>query len=116
MRISDCSSDVCSSDLGALSAGGNVARRALYQPYLLDWRHIAPCYPYRDRRHDETEEQYGRRVADELEAEIAMVGAAAVPAFNLEPVAGATPGPVPAAPGYPARVREPCARHGLCRL
>src|SRR3546814_1792879 len=88
MRISDWSSDVCSSDLamfvadgseaaeaaiklarqyhvergepsrhrviarrqsyhgntlGALSAGGNVARRALYQPYLLDWSHIAPC-------------------------------------------------------------------------
>src|SRR3546814_17032173 len=84
MRISDCSSDVCSSDLGALSAGGNVARRALYQPYLLDWSHIAPCYPYRDRRHDETEEQYGRRVADELEAEIALVGAATGSAFILE--------------------------------
>src|SRR3546814_6914951 len=100
MRISDCSSDVCSSDLGALSAGGNVARRALYQPYLLDWSHIAPCYPYRDRRHDETEEQYGRRVADELEAEIALVGAATVSAFILEPVVGATLGAVPAVPGY----------------
>src|SRR3546814_6274089 len=113
MRISDCSSDVCSSDLGALSAGGNVARRALYQPYPLDWSHIAPCYPYRDRRHDETEEQYGRRVADELEAEIALVGAATVSAFILEPVVGATLGAVPAVPGYLARVREICDRHGV---
>ncbi|HEY9568764.1 MAG TPA: aspartate aminotransferase family protein, partial [Thalassobaculum sp.] len=99
--------------LGALSAGGNVARRALYQPYLLDWSHIAPCYPYRDRRHDETEEQYGRRVADELEAEIALVGAATVSAFILEPVVGATLGAVPAVPGYLARVREICDRHGV---
>jgi len=99
--------------LGALSASGNMARRALYQPYLQDWSHIAPCYPYRDRRHDETDEAYGLRVANELETEILRVGAATVSAFILEPVVGATLGAVAAVPGYLARVREICDRHGV---
>src|SRR3546814_18840757 len=100
MRISDWSSDVCSSDLamfvadgseaaeaaiklarqyhvergepsrhrviarrqsyhgntlGALSAGGNVARRALYQHYLLDWRHL-------DRKSDGSGKSVSARV------------------------------------------------------
>ena len=47
--------------LGALSVGGNFARRAPYQPILLDiTRHIAPCYAYRDKRDDETEELWAR--------------------------------------------------------
>ncbi|MEQ8397553.1 aspartate aminotransferase family protein [Thalassobaculum sp.] len=99
--------------LGALSASGNMARRALYQPYLQDWSHIAPCYPYRDRRHDETEEAYGLRVADELETEILRVGPETVSAFILEPVVGATLGAVAAVPGYLARVRTICDRHGV---
>jgi len=99
--------------LGALSASGNMARRAIYQPYMQDWSHISPCYPYRGRDHDETEEQYGRRVADELETEIERVGAATVSAFILEPVVGATLGAVAAVPGYLARVREICDRHGV---
>ncbi len=99
--------------LGALSASGNMARRALYQPYMQDWSHISPCYPYRGRSHDETEEQYGRRVADELETEILRVGPETVSAFILEPVVGATLGAVAAVPGYLARVREICDRHGV---
>ncbi|GHD60459.1 adenosylmethionine-8-amino-7-oxononanoate aminotransferase [Thalassobaculum fulvum] len=99
--------------LGALSASGNMARRALYQPYMQDWSHIAPCYPYRGRSHDETEEEYGLRVADELETEIERVGAETVSAFILEPVVGATLGAVAAVPGYLARVREICDRHGV---
>ena len=89
--------------LGALSASGNMARRALYQPYMQDWSHISPCYPYRGRSHDETEEQYGRRVADELETEILRVGPETVSAFILEPVVGATLGAVAAVPGYPPK-------------
>ncbi len=99
--------------LGALSASGNMARRALYQPYLQDWSHIAPCYPYRDRHHDETEEAYGLRVADELETEILRVGPETVSAFILEPVVGATLGAVAAVPGYLARVRTICDRYGV---
>src|SRR5690606_6240395 len=33
--------------LGALSAGGNKLRRALYGPLLLEMHHIDACYSYR---------------------------------------------------------------------
>src|SRR6056297_2246304 len=63
------------STLGALGAGGNAWRREPYAPLLVEASHIAPCYPYRDQRDDETAEQYGQRTANELEAEIERLGA-----------------------------------------
>jgi len=99
--------------LGALSAGGNRARRELFAPLLLDVAHIEPCFAYRFRRDDESEAEYGRRVADLLEAEILARGPDTVMAFIAETVVGATAGAVPAVPGYFARVREICDRYGV---
>jgi adenosylmethionine-8-amino-7-oxononanoate aminotransferase len=100
--------------LGALSAGGNEWRRAQFGPLLIPaMRHIAPCYAYRDKTPDESEEAYGRRVADELEAMIQELGPETVAAFIAEPVVGATLGAVPPVPGYLARIREICDRHGV---
>jgi adenosylmethionine-8-amino-7-oxononanoate aminotransferase len=99
--------------LGALAAGGNEWRRAQFGPLLIEVSHIAPCYAYRDRRDDESAEEYGRRVADELEAEIERLGPETVMAFMAEPVVGATMGAVPAVPGYFRRIREICDRHGI---
>ena len=99
--------------LGALAVGGNAWRRATYAPLLIEAHHIAPCYAYRDRRADETEEEYGRRVADELEAKIRELGPDTVIAFVAETVSGATLGAVPPVPGYFRRVREICDRHGV---
>lgn len=99
---------------GALSVTGNAARRAAFEPLLLAaTHHIAPCYPYRDRRADETEAQYGRRVADELETEILRLGPDTVAAFVAETVVGSTLGAVPAVPGYFKRIREICNRYGV---
>jgi adenosylmethionine-8-amino-7-oxononanoate aminotransferase len=99
--------------LGALSAGGNRARREVFAPLLLDVPHIAPCFAYRFRRDDESEEAYGRRTADELETEILRLGPDTVAAFIAETVVGATAGAVTAVPGYFARIREICDRHGV---
>jgi adenosylmethionine-8-amino-7-oxononanoate aminotransferase len=99
--------------LGALSAGGNRARREVFAPLLLDVAHIEPCFAYRFRRADESEAAYGRRVADGLEAEILARGPDTVMAFIAETVVGATAGAVPAVPGYFARVREICDRYGV---
>ena len=99
--------------LGALSVGGNQFRREPYQPMLFEATHIAPCYAYRDKRSDETDEQYGRRVADELEAAILRRGPETVAAFVAEPVVGATLGAVPAVAGYFKRIREICDKHGV---
>ncbi|GBR53327.1 aminotransferase [Neokomagataea thailandica NBRC 106555] len=99
--------------LGALAVGGNEWRRAQYAPLLVDVSHIAPCYEYMDRSADETVEDYGLRVANELEAEILRLGKDAVMAFIAEPVVGATLGAVPAVPGYFKRIREICNQYGV---
>ena len=100
--------------LGALAVGGNMTRRAPYAPLLSGaMSHIAPCYPYRDRRDDESEADYGQRVANELEAEIQRLGPETVAAFVAEPVVGATLGSQPAVAGYFRRIREICDAHGV---
>ncbi len=99
--------------LGALAASGNAMRRAPYAPILADaFRHVAPCYAYRDRRDDETDADYVARLAAELEAEFQALGPQNVAAFIAEPVVGATLGCVTALPGYFEAVRAICDRHG----
>jgi adenosylmethionine-8-amino-7-oxononanoate aminotransferase len=99
--------------LGALAVGGNEWRRNQFSPLLIDVGRVSPCYEYRDRRDDESPEQYGERLARELEAKIDELGAGNVIGFVAEPVVGATMGAVPPTPGYFKRVREICDRHGI---
>lgn len=99
--------------LGALSVGGNMWRREPFKPLLSESHHIAPCYAYRDRHANESEEDYGARVAGELEEKITELGAESVIGFICEPVVGGTMGAVPAVPGYLARIRDICDRHGV---
>ena len=99
--------------LGALAAGGNAMRRAPYQPLLSDaFSHVSPCYAYRDRRDDESDEGYVARLADELEAEFQRLGPHRVIAFVAETVVGATLGCATALPGYFRAVRDICDQHG----
>ena len=99
--------------LGALAVGGNAWRRAPYDPLLMEVSLIAPCFAYRFKRDNESEAEYGERVADELEQEIQRLGPETVAAFVAEPVVGATAGAVAAVPGYFKRIREICDRHGV---
>jgi adenosylmethionine-8-amino-7-oxononanoate aminotransferase len=99
--------------LGALAAGGNVMRRAYYEP-ILSQAHslVSPCFAYRFQHQGETDGQYVDRLADELDAEFQRVGPDTVMAFIAEPVVGATTGCVTALPGYFHRVRAICDRYG----
>ena len=99
--------------LGALSVGGNMWRRRQFEPLLIDAHHISPCYAYRGKRDDESEEAYGQRVANELESKIQELGAENVIAFICEPVVGATLGAVPAVAGYLKRIRDICNQYGI---
>ncbi|MEM7209900.1 MAG: aspartate aminotransferase family protein [Pseudomonadota bacterium] len=99
--------------LGALAVGGNQWRRVQFEPMLIDAHHIAPCYPYRDQGDDESEFEYGQRIANELEEKIGELGAESVIAFIAEPVVGATAGALTPVPGYFKRVREICDAHGI---
>lgn len=99
--------------LGALAVGGNAWRRAPFAPILVPATHVSPCYSYREQRVDETPEQYGRRLAHELEAAILGQGPDSVIAFVAETVGGATAGVLPPVPGYFKAVREVCDRYGM---
>lgn len=99
--------------LGALAVGGNLWRRQPFDPILIDVDHVSPCYTYRDKRPQETDEEYGQRVANELETRLQAVGAENVIAFVAEPVVGATAGVLTPVPGYFKRIREICDRHGI---
>lgn len=99
--------------LGALAVGGNMWRKQQFNPILMDAEHVSPCYAYRDKKPDETEQEYGLRVANELEERIEVLGAENVIAFVAEPVVGATAGAVAAVPGYFKRIREICDEHGI---
>lgn len=99
--------------LGALGTGGNEWRREPFAPVMVSASHISPCYEYRLRQDGETQEDYGLRAANELEAEILRQGPENVIGFIAEPVVGATAGAVPAVPGYFKRIREICDRYGI---
>ena len=94
--------------LGALAAGGNMMRRAIYEPILTpEFSHVSPCFAYRFKHDDETDAQYVDRLADELEARFMMLGGETVMAFIAEPVVGATTGCVTAVPGlFPTRAGD----------
>jgi len=99
--------------LGALATGGNMWRREPFSPLMIDTTHISPCYQYRGQGENESEYDYGQRVANELETEILRLGADQVMAFVAEPVVGATMGAVPAVEGYFKRIREICDEHNV---
>ena len=100
--------------LGALAAGGNLWRRAQFLPLLSDAMcHIDACHYWRWGDEGESAEQYGQRMANQLESKILELGAEKVAAFIAEPVVGATMGAVAAPAGYFKRIREICSQYGV---
>ncbi len=99
--------------LGALSVGGNEWRRREFAPLLIDVARVSPCFEYRERHGDESQDAYTDRLIAELDATIEAIGPERVIAFCAEPVVGATAGAVPPTPGYFNRVRELLDRHGI---
>ncbi|KAM0347600.1 hypothetical protein ACHAPU_004612 [Fusarium lateritium] len=99
--------------LGALSVGGHKARRGVYEPILTtNVSHVSPCYPYREMKAGETEQQYVDRLAQELEDEFQRIGPDTVCAFIAETVSGTSLGCAPPVPGYFKAIKEVCDRHG----
>lgn len=99
------------STLGAMSASGNVARRAPYAPMIPEWGHVAPCFCYHCP-FDKTFPECKLACADDLEAFLRANDSANVAAFLFEPVVGATLGAAAAVDGYTARIAEICREHG----
>ncbi|KAF4978533.1 hypothetical protein FZEAL_5105 [Fusarium zealandicum] len=99
--------------LGSLAVGGHKARRGIYEPILsTSVSHVSPCYPYREMKPEETEQEYVARLAKELDDEFQRVGSDTVCAFVAETVSGTSLGCEPPVPGYFQAMREVCDRHG----
>ena len=64
------------STLAMLAISGNAQRRSVFEPVLGPAEFVSPCYEYRDRRPEESQQDYAQRLADELEAKILEVGPA----------------------------------------
>ncbi len=101
--------------LGALAVSGFRDRRLPFEGALTEASHLSPVNTYRPPT-GVRPENLAEHCANELEQEIARLGAEHVAAFIFEPVVGAAGGAVPAPPGYARRVREICERTGVLMI
>jgi adenosylmethionine-8-amino-7-oxononanoate aminotransferase len=99
--------------IGALGISGHVARRAPYEPFLMDnVHHVSPCNAYRQRLEGESDADFVAKKAAELEAKFQELGPETVIGFICEPIVGAALGCVPPVPGYLHAMKEICHKHG----
>ena len=101
--------------LGALAVSGFRDRRLPFEGALVEASHLSPVNAYRPPAGVQPE-NLAEHCANELEQEIARLGAEHVAAFIFEPVVGAAGGAVPAPTGYARRVREICERTGVLMI
>ena len=101
--------------LGALAVSGFRDRRLPFEGALTEASLLSPVNSYRPPV-GVRPENLAEHCANELEQEIAKLGAHRVAAFIFEPVVGAAGGAVPAPPGYAKRVREICERTGVLMI
>ena len=101
------------STIGTLTVSGNVQRRSIFDPILGVAFFVSPCYAYRDKLPGETDRDYGKRLARELEDKILELGPEQVAAFIAETVVGSTAGALPPVEGYFREVRAVCDRYGV---
>jgi adenosylmethionine-8-amino-7-oxononanoate aminotransferase len=92
----------------ALSASARAHYRAVYSPWLVDVLMIDAPYPYRAPSSDDPS-----LTGDALETAILEAGPENVAAFIAEPIGGSSTGASVPPPGYYARIREICDRHGV---
>jgi adenosylmethionine-8-amino-7-oxononanoate aminotransferase len=98
--------------LGALGVSDFLDRRAPFEGALVEAFFVPQVSLYRPPE-GVAPEALAAHAAAQLEAEILRVGPERVAAFIFEPVVGAAGGAMPPPPGYAARVREVCSRHGV---
>lgn len=98
---------------GALSASGHKARRKIYEPMLLSFDHVDPCFYYRHAQKGESRKAYAIRSAESLRHKIEELGPENVAAFVAETVVGATLGAATAEESYFKLIRAICDEYGV---
>jgi len=97
--------------MGALSASGQSARRAAFEPLVPGFLHVPPPDPYRCSFCC-SQPECSLACADEIDRVIRMEGPETVAAVIVEPVIGGG-GVFPAPDGYLERLRAICDRYGV---
>ncbi len=100
------------STLGTLGIGGNVNRRRLFMPMIVDHPKIETHYCYRCPFNKEYP-ACGLECATKLEEKINRIGPKYISAFIAEPVIGSTAGAVVAPDGYWQIVRDICDKYDI---
>lgn len=101
--------------IGALSMSGRSPWREDYIPYLLDFPHIPPPYPYRCAYCSDTGECQ-LNCAKDLERVIKQEGSDSISAFIAEPILGTSAAGVTPPPDYYPLIREICDRHNILMI
>ena len=101
--------------LGAASLSGGVQRRNKFDPLLVPFPHIEPCYCYRCPFHLEYP-SCEVLCASKLEETILREGPESVAAFIAEPIVGATAGCLIPPPEYFREIREICDRYDVLMI
>lgn len=99
--------------VGSLSLSGHQTRRANFEEILLPNIHrVSACNPYRQQLPGESDQDFVRRKAAELDEVFSKAGPGTIAALIAEPIVGAALGCVPSPPGYFKAMRAVCDRHG----
>ncbi|BAE63793.1 unnamed protein product [Aspergillus oryzae RIB40] len=100
--------------IGALCVSGHESRREFYQDFMSpNVSFVDPCYAYRMKDQDESDEAFVQRLSRQFEDEILRVGPDRVAGFIAETVSGATLGCLPAVHGYFKAIRGICDRYDV---
>ena len=98
--------------LGALAVTGLPGMRASFMPWLPEFPHVAPCYPYRCDFAG-CEGKCNLKCADDLEQAIVQAGPENVAAFVAEPIVVARFVAGVPSEDYFSRIREICDKYGV---
>jgi adenosylmethionine-8-amino-7-oxononanoate aminotransferase len=98
--------------MGALSITGLAGIKPPFEPLVPGSVRVPNTNFYRAPEYGDSLERFGQWAADEIERAILREGPESVAAVYLEPVQNSG-GCFPPPPGYFARVREICDRHGV---
>src|SRR3546814_18227843 len=109
MRISDWSSDVCSSDL--ISVGGIIGNRRTFGTGLPGTDHLRHTHDLARNAFSRGFPQHGAELADDLQRLVDLHGAETIAAVIVEPMAGSTGVLLPPV-GYLQRLRSEERRVG----
>jgi len=102
--------------IGLLGFSGDVPRQRPFASLIGGSIKVTPTYAYREQSATESDEEYGERIADELDIAIRAAGPDTVLAFIAETIGGSSSGALTAPPGYFRRVRDICDHHGVALI